>query len=138
MKKVLKHLALFLIFGALYIVIELVYRGYSHWTMFVLGGVCGICVGLINEFIPWNMPLWAQASIGTIVITSLEFICGVIINLWLQWNVWDYSNIPFNICGQVCLPFILIWFGISHIAIVFDDYIRYWFFNELKPNYRIF
>ena len=135
MKKALKHLALFLIFGALYIVIELVYRGYSHWTMFILGGICGICVGLLNEVFPWGMPIWAQAGIGAVIITALEFICGIVVNIWLQWGVWDYSNTPLNILGQVCLPFALIWFVIAHAAIVLDDYLRYWLFNEEKPHY---
>ena len=135
MKKVLKHLVLFLIFGALYIVIELVYRGYSHWTMFILGGICGICVGLLNEVLSWYTPMWAQAGIGAAIITVLEFICGIIVNIWLKWGVWDYSNTPFNIMGQVCLPFILIWFVLAHVAIIFDDYLRYWLFNEEKPKY---
>ena len=55
-----------------------------------------------------------------------RFKCGVIVNIWLGWNIWDYSNTPFNILGQVCLPFALIWFVLAHAAIVLDDYLRYW------------
>lgn len=135
MKKALKHLALFLIFGALYIVIELAYRGYSHWTMFILGGICGICVGLLNEVFPWEMPIWAQAGTGAVIITALEFACGVVVNIWLQWDVWDYSSIRLNILGQVCLPFSFVWFVIAHVAIVLDDYLRYRLFNEERPHY---
>lgn len=135
MKNALKHLVLFVIFGAIYVIIELLYREYSHWTMFIVGGLCGICVGLLNEVFPWSMPIWTQAGIGAVMITAIEFVCGVVVNLWLGWNVWDYSNTPLNILGQVCLPFSLIWFALAHAAIVLDDYLRYWLFNEEKPHY---
>ena len=126
---------LFLIGGAIYVLIELVYRGYSHWTMFLLGGLCFVLIGGVNEYIPWEMPLWLQAGIGAVIITALEFICGCIVNLALGWNVWDYSNTPLNILGQVCLPFAIIWFVIAHLGIVLDDYLRYWLFKEEKPHY---
>lgn len=126
---------LFLIGGAIYVLIELVYRGYSHWTMFLLGGLCFVLIGGVNEYIPWEMPLWLQAGIGAVIITALEFICGCIVNLALGWDVWDYSNTPLNILGQVCLPFAIIWFVIAHAGIVLDDYLRYWLFKEEKPHY---
>ena len=135
MKKLLKLGCLFLIGGAIYILIELVYRGYSHWTMFIVGGLCFVLIGGINEFLSWDTPLWLQAGIGAVIITVLEFICGCIVNLALGWNVWDYSNTPLNILGQVCLPFAIIWFVIAHAGIVLDDYLRYWLFKEEKPHY---
>lgn len=135
MKNALKTGCLFLIGGAIYVLIELVYRGYSHWTMFLLGGLCFVLIGGVNEYIPWEMPLWLQAGIGAVIITALEFICGCIVNLALGWNVWDYSNTPLNILGQVCLPFAIIWFVIAHFGIVLDDYLRYWLFKEEKPYY---
>lgn len=92
-------------------------------------------IGGVNEYIPWEIPLWLQAGIGAVIITVLEFICGCIVNLALGWNVWDYSNTPLNILGQVCLPFTIIWFLISHAGIVLDDYLRYWLFKEEKPHY---
>ena len=79
--------------------------------------------------------MWAQAGIGAVMITAIEFVCGVIVNLWLEWNVWDYSNTPLNILGQVCMPFALIWFVLANAAIVLDDYLRYCLFNEEKPHY---
>lgn len=135
MKKLLKLGCLFLIGGAIYILIELVYRGYSHWTMFIVGGLCFVLIGGINEFLSWDTPLWLQAGLGAVIITALEFICGCIVNLALGWNVWDYSNTPLNILGQVCLPFAIIWFVIAHVGIVLDDYLRYWLFKEEKPHY---
>ena len=75
--------------------------------------------------------------ISAIGITSIEFISGIIINLWLSLNVWDYSNIPFNLFGQVCLKYTVIWFFLSLAAILLDDFIRCKFFGEDMPNYRI-
>ena len=69
-------------------------RGYSHWTMFVLGGICFITVGLINNIFTWKTPIEIQAIVGSIIITLLEFITGIIVNIKLDWNVWDYSNLP--------------------------------------------
>ena len=55
MKQLLKYLFLFLVGGGAYFLIEIISRGYSHWTMFILGGICFITVGLLNEFFSWNM-----------------------------------------------------------------------------------
>ena len=133
--RVVKPLILFLIGGLAYILMELLWRGYTHWTMFFVGGLAFVLIGAINEVIPWNMPLWMQSIIGALIITSIEFVSGCIINLWLGWNVWDYSGMPFNILGQICLPFTFLWFLISAIGIVLDDYLRYWWFGEEKPHY---
>lgn len=133
--KVLKQIILFGVGGLLYILFEIIWRGYSHWTMFLVGGLCFIMIGLINEVIPWEMPLLKQMILGSVNITTVEFISGCIINLWFGWNVWDYSGIPLNILGQVCLPFSFLWFLISAIGILLDDYLRYWWFGEEKPHY---
>ena len=63
------------------------------------------------------------------------FLTGCIVNLLLGFHVWDYSDLPLNILGQICIPFSIIWFFISGIGIVMDDYIRYIFFKEEKPKY---
>lgn len=133
-----KSMFLFFVGGLLYYLIEVVWRGYSHWTMYCLGGLCFVCIGLINEVIPWEMPLWRQGIIGALMITVLEFAVGCIVNIVLGWNVWDYSDVPFNICGQICLPFTLLWFAVSLAAVVLDDYIRYWAFHEERPHYTWF
>ena len=137
MKQILKNMILCCVGGALYIVIELLWRGYSHWTMFILGGICFFYIGLINEEFTWDMPLVKQMFIGAIVITMWEFLFGMIVNGVYNLNVWDYSNMPFNILGQICLPYCILWFFISLPAIVLDDYLRYRLFGEEKPHYRL-
>lgn len=136
-KNIIKYIILGFVGGVIYIIIELLYRGYSHWTMFVVSSFSFILIGAINEIIPWEVKLWKQMLLGSIIVTIVEFFTGCIVNLWLKWNVWDYSNLPFNILGQVCLPFCIAWFFISLLAIVIDDYLRYWLFNEEKPHYSM-
>lgn len=136
-KLLLKYLFLFLVGGAIYCVIELLYRGYTHPSMYILGGLCFIVCGLFNEIFEWDTPLLIQMLLSSIAITDLEFITGIIVNLILHLNVWDYSDLPFNLLGQICLPFCIIWFFLSLIGIVLDDYLRYYFFNEEKPKYKL-
>lgn len=38
---------------------------------------------------------------------------------------------------SIQVPFYFAWVGLSVVAIVFDDYLRYWFFGEEKPHYKI-
>ena len=133
--RVIKYIVLFLIGGVAYFGIEILWRGYSHWTMFLLGGLCFVIVGALNNWLPWEMDIEKQAGIGAIIITVLEFIVGVMVNLVLKWNVWDYSLLPFNILGQISLPFTLIWMVLSAAIIVVDDWVRYKVFKEEKPRY---
>ena len=135
MRQYLKCLLLCGIGGLLYIGLEFVWRGYSHWTMFALGGICFVLIGAVNEVIPWCMQLWKQIFIGVLIITGSEFLVGCIVNLWLGWNVWDYSGLPGNILGQICILYILLWLPVALAAIVLDDWLRYWMFGEERPYY---
>lgn len=132
-----KFMILYLFGGFSYILIELIWRGYSHWTMFVLGGICFLAVGDLNESHPWERPLWLQMLLSAFLITALEFFCGVIVNVLLGWDVWDYSNLPLNVMGQICVPFSILWFFLSLPVIVMDDYLRWKWFGEEKPHYKI-
>ena len=137
-KLFLKYLFLGFVGGFTYYNIELIYRGYSHISMFLLASFLFILIGLINEFLSWDTPLFIQSIIGAIIVTAFEFITGCIVNLWLGLNIWDYSNEPLNVMGQICLPFTFIWIVLSCIAIILDDYLRYYIFNEEKPHYKVF
>lgn len=141
MKKVLKPTILFAIGGTIYTLVEILWRSLqgsapTHWTMFILGGLCFLLIGAINEYLSWETPLPIQILIGTGIVLLLEFIFGCILNLWLGLGIWDYSDTPFNILGQVCLPFAFAWLFLVALAIILDDYLRYWFFKEEKPRYK--
>ena len=132
-----KYLFLFGTGGLLYILIELIWRGYSQWTMFFLGGLCFVFLGLINEALPWKMPLWMQVLIGAVGITTLEFLPGCIVNLWLGWGVCDYGGLPGNLLGQICPQYFVLWLPVALVGIVLDDWIRYRKFGEERPHYRL-
>ncbi len=133
----LRKLILFSLGGICYLIIELLWRGYSHWSMFVLGGLCFVAIGALNEHFTFEIPLILQMFFGAFLVTLLEFVFGCVLNLWLGLNVWDYSNLPYNILGQICLPYSLLWIIMSLVCIVADDYFRYYLFDEEKPQYRI-
>lgn len=136
--KVVEYLFIFWIGGTVYTTCELVARGYSHYSMFILGGICLIIVGLLNEgLFPSWMGIIPQALMGAIIITVLELATGIIVNIWLGLDIWDYSNMPLNFMGQICLPFSILWIFMAALAIVVDDYIRYLFFGEEKPHYKL-
>lgn len=138
-KMIDKYLYLLETGGILYYVIELLWRGHSHYAMAIVGGIAFVLVGLINEFVlTYSMPLWIQMLISSGTITTLEFVSGMILNLWLRLNIWDYSNLPFNFMGQICLSFSVAWFFLSLVAILLDDWMRYLFFGEERPHYQIF
>ena len=143
------EMLLFLIGGFVYNLIEILWRGYTHWTMFIVGGMCFVIMGLLNEYkFSWKDSLVKQSLISAVVIIIFEFVSGCIVNLWLKWNVWDYSNLPFNILGQVCLYFFFLWIPLSAFGIWLDDWIRYgiWllfgkYFPKMekreRPKYKI-
>lgn len=137
MKSFIKMFALFVIGGLIYFVLEMLFRGRSHWTMVVVGGVCFLICGAINEIFDYDMSLLKQGMICAALVTGVELIAGIIINLWMGLNVWDYSNMPLNLFGQICLPFSLLWVGLGIVAVIVDDYLRYWLFGEEKPHYKL-
>lgn len=92
----------------LYGMIELLWRGRTHWTMMILGG---ISFALFYLFIKKykKMSLWKRCVFGALIITILEFIAGYIVNIKLKWNVWNYSNAPLNLLGQICAGYTILW-----------------------------
>lgn len=135
--KFVKYLFLFLVGGFAYCFIEIMARGYSHISMLVAGGVCFVCIGLLNENKKYSMSFLSQMVISAGIITGVEFITGIIVNRMMGLHVWDYSEKPYNILGQCCLLYVVIWFFLSPVAIVADDYLRYWFMGGKRPKYKL-
>lgn len=132
-----KYLFLFWFGGSTYVALEVLWRRYSHWTMLLLAGILFIIIGLLNEIWSWNLKFRYQVLISTIIATILELFTGLIVNVCLGWNVWDYSNVPFNFLGQICLPYTFLWIALSAVAIILDDALRWKFFGEEKPHYTL-
>ena len=94
---------------------KFVNRGY------LLGPVCPI-YGMGVALVLWALaPLEGNLLVlyfGSVLITSaLEFLLGWISEKLLHQRLWDYSNMPFNICGHVCLAFSLVW-GFACLLVV--------------------
>ena len=101
---------LFLLGGGIYVLIELLYRSRSHFSMFLAGGLSVVLIRIICGRIKGIV---LRCLAGGIIITSVELVFGIIFNLWLGMDVWDYSHLPFNILGQVCPYFTLAWAALS-------------------------
>lgn len=121
MPKSVENLILFLFGGAIYSMIEVIFRGYTHWSMTLTGGLCLLILYRRFTARP-HEPLLMKCLFGAIVITTLEFMAGCIVNLWLGWDVWDYSGLMFNLFGQICLPFSVIWFFITIPAAALSEF----------------
>lgn len=131
-----KYLFLFLLGGFTYFYIEIIYRGYSHFSMIICGGLALILCGSLNQLTHFKMSVITQMILSSMIITGLEFVTGYIVNIRLSLNVWDYSGMPYNFYGQVCLAFSCIWLLLSLLCIFVDDFVRWKIFDEEKAAYR--
>ena len=112
--KIWKNAVLFYSGGAAYLILELLFRGRSHGSMFCAGGICFLLIGHLGEVEP-KLPLWARAVAGSGIVTMVELAAGMIVNR--GYAVWDYRALPFNFMGQICLRFSLLWIPVSLLAI---------------------
>ena len=92
-----------------YPLLEVAYRGYSHWTMSLTGGLCLVMLFLIQWAFP-DLTVWRKALLGALTIVTLELMVGSAANLWLGWAIWDYTDLRFHYLGQISLGFALIWY----------------------------
>ncbi|MBQ2847362.1 MAG: hypothetical protein IJE74_03810 [Clostridia bacterium] len=122
MSKMKEYFMCFAIGAVAYGLIEVAVRGYTHWTMALTGGAVMVLLNLINQ--TKNLNIFVKCLIGMIVITSLEFAVGMAVNVGLKWNVWDYSDKPFNLFGQICPQFCIAWFFISIPAYSICGYVE--------------
>lgn len=109
------HAELTAVGGLGYNMIELLWRGRTHWSMFLVGGVCFELIGCIHRRLQ-GRPMALRCTACAAAITAVELVSGSILNLWLRLGVWDYSGMRFNIKGQVCLLYSLLWLVLSAAA----------------------
>lgn len=122
-----KYIFLFFCGGFVYCMLEILTRGFSHISMLVAGGLSFVIVGSICELLDKKISIWLMMFFGMVVITVIEYISGLIVNKYLHLNVWDYSMYSFNIDGQVCLWFSLIWYALSYVIIKVYHILYKWF-----------
>jgi uncharacterized membrane protein len=136
-KKLSEWLFLFALGGTIYYSFEMFFRQMSHWSMFVLGGLCMVFIAQQGLWVEWKDPLWKQLLRCMVFVISGEFLTGILVNKWLQWEVWDYTDQPFQFMGQICLPFAIIFSGICVIGIFLAAYLLYWLYGEVKPSFHV-
>lgn len=134
MKKISKYLLLLTIGGCLYYTFEILFRGFSHWSMFILGGICMVFCTVQGQIIRWKDPMWIQIIRCSIFVMAMEFSTGIILNKWCGLKIWDYSDLPLQLFGQICLPFGIIFSGLCALGIVIGGYLSYWIYHDEKPD----
>ena len=119
MEKIKNNGKFFVLGAAGYYMLETLWRGHSHWSMAAAGGIS--LLFLINIFRKLkNAPLYFKSIVGGTIITAVEFVFGIVFNLFLGMSVWDYSSVPGNILGQICPAFTVLWCGLSFVVALFE------------------
>ena len=108
--------------GIIYGAIEVLFRGYTHWSMILTGGLCFLLFYILNFML--NINILGKCILASFIITSFELIIGYIVNVVHGMNVWSYANMPFNYMGQICLLYSGIWFFFGIPMSILAGYIR--------------
>lgn len=146
--KIKKDLSLILIMGIIYLTIEVTFRalmskslslkGWTSLWMIPVGGLSCYIIGILNEKCLFRkqckMPMKIQGIIGSLVISFLELSTGYLFNIKLGYKLWNYYDMPLNICGQVSLLFSIIWVLMVPLGSWTDDVLRYYLFGEIRPS----
>lgn len=118
----MKLLVIFVVGGILYVFCELFWKGRSHISMAIAGGVCTVLLyGLYLRF--GLVHRLAMCLMGACVISAVEFVTGAIVNLRMGLNVWDYSDAKYNLYGQICLKYSTLWVFLCVPAFIFIDFV---------------
>ena len=109
--KIWKNIFLFSLGGGLYAILELLWRGRTHGSMFLLGGACFLALGRLSKR---DIPVPVLPLVGALLVTAGELAVGLLVNQ--DHSVWDYRQTPLNFLGQICLPYTLLWMPVSLAA----------------------
>ncbi len=123
MSKQKANLILFSIGAVGYGLLEILWRGRTHWSMLGAGGICFTFFGGIGEKLK-STNIFIKAIIGSCFITAIELIFGIIFNIILRKNVWDYSKQPLNLGGQICMLYSGFWAVLGLVFIPFATKIK--------------
>ena len=107
---ILQNIGMFLLGGGSYVMLELLWRGRSHFAMFLAGGLCFLLLGKLGKIRP-RLPLWLRCLVGAGIVTGVELGVGLLANR--DYTIWDYRQMPFNFQGQICLVYSLLWIPVS-------------------------
>ena len=131
------HVLRWLSGGVLYGVLEVLWRGHTHWTMMALAALLCVPLDVANEHFPWELPLAVQAVLGGLAITAGELAAGLVLNVWLGLGIWDYAGQWGNLWGQICPLYTLLWCLLAGPVIVGFDWLDCWLGGGERPRYRL-
>lgn len=129
--------------GTVYFLLEVAFKTLTghperiSWTMLVVAILLTIPVERAGEQLPWAVPLWLQALCCAALVTAVELAAGCVINLWLGWDVWDYTAMPGNLWGQICPQYSAIWWVLCLVFIPMFDWLRWAVEGGVRPRYTI-
>ena len=116
--KIWRKSILFYLGGSAYMGLELLWRGRSHGSMFLAGGLCFLLIGHLGEVRP-RLPLPLRCLVGAGIVTMVELGAGLLFNR--DYAVWDYRGFPGNYLGQICPRFCLIWVVLALVVLLIYD-----------------
>ena len=132
-KQLIKYLSLFFIMGMIYFTLEGVWRSNANIIMLLIGGICSVLIGLLNEYPQYyKLKIYQQTLIGTFIVLIVEFVSGMFFNVFLEMNLWNYSDTWGNLYRQICIPYTILWMLIVPFCIFVDDWIRFKLYNECE------
>lgn len=108
------ELLVFVLGGTAYAMMEILFRGHTHWSMALTGGACVVTLYILLDWLN-GQPLVMAALAGAVIVTVYEFAVGCIVNLRFGWAVWDYSDMEGNLLGQICPVFTAAWFALCFL-----------------------
>ena len=111
---IFQNIGMFLLGGGGYVALELLWRGRSHFAMFLAGGLCFLLLGQLNRVKP-RLPLWLRCLVGAGIVTFVELGVGLLANR--DYTIWDYRQMPVNFHGQICLVYSLLWIPVSLLGL---------------------
>ena len=112
---------MFCLGGLGYIGLEFLWRGYSHGSMFLAGGLCFLLLGGLSRARP-RLPGWLRYPVGALIITMVELAAGLLVNR--QFGVWDYRDQWGNFCGQICPAFTALWIPVAALGMALYDWLE--------------
>ena len=130
---VMRYGSAFALGALLYALIELLWRGHTHWSMLLCGGACFAAIYYVYIHCA-GAGVFGRALIGCAIITLCEFVTGAFVNLKMSWNVWDYSSLPFNFMGQICIAYSALWFALCFPAFYLCRVMEEKIFSRFAPD----
>ena len=127
--------------GTLYFLLEVAFKtatGHPErisWTMLLVAILLTIPVERAGAELPWACPLCLQAAVCAALVTAVELAAGMLLNVWLELNVWDYSAMAFNLWGQICPQFSALWWALCLVFIPVFDWLRWAVEGGDTPRY---